>query len=69
MKGFPLFSSTPLCGTSFTTPMIVGQSSGFAGRPPKANFPPMAEPLGKNFRAKLWSTTNARRPGTVSDSS
>ena len=53
MNGLPLFSSTPLCGTSFTTPMITGQSSGFAGRPPKANRPPMAEPFGKNFRAKL----------------
>ena len=53
MKGLPLFSSTPLCGTSFTTPTITGQSSGFSGRPPKMNLPLTAEPLGKNFRAKL----------------
>ena len=53
MNGLPLFSSTPLCGTSFTTPTITGQSSGLSGRPPKLNRPPIAEPFGKNFRAKL----------------
>jgi hypothetical protein len=37
--------------------MIVGQSSGFAGRPPKLKCPPTAERFGKNFRAKLWSTS------------
>ena len=34
-----------------------------------ANLPPMAERFGKNFRAKLSSTTNTRRPGVRSPSS
>ena len=46
MNGLPLFSSTPLCGTSLTTPMMTGQSPGCAGRPPKLNFPPTADPFG-----------------------
>src|ERR1044071_6494698 len=49
MNGLPLFSSTPLCGTSLTTPTIVGQSSGLAGRPPEGNAPPDGGRVGKDL--------------------